>query len=95
MSVLIKPIVTEKMTSLNDKGIFGFVVNRGANKVEIKKAVEEMYGVTVQSVNTMNYKGKPKSRNTKAKIVTGRTPAFKKAVVQLSDGEFIDFYNSI
>ncbi|MBL3656822.1 50S ribosomal protein L23 [Fulvivirga sediminis] len=95
MSVLIKPLVTEKVSALNEKGKYGFVVDRKANKVDIKKAVEKMYGVTVEDVNTMNYLGKTKSRYTKSKVITGRTPSFKKAIVTVADGEVIDFYSEI
>ncbi|UII34806.1 50S ribosomal protein L23 [Fulvivirga ulvae] len=95
MSVLIKPLVTEKVSALNEKGKYGFVVNRKANKVEIKKAVEKMYGVTVEDVNTMNYLGKSKSRYTKSRVVSGRTPSYKKAIVTVADGEVIDFYSEI
>ena len=72
MSVLIKPVVTEKVSALNEKGKYGFIVDRKANKVEIKKAVEKMYGVTVEEVNTMNYLGKKKSRYTKSRVISGR-----------------------
>ncbi|ELR72659.1 LSU ribosomal protein L23p (L23Ae) [Fulvivirga imtechensis AK7] len=95
MSVLIKPLVTEKVSALNEKGKYGFVVDRKANKVEIKKAVEKMYGVTVEDVNTMNYLGKKKSRYTKSRIISGRTPSYKKAIVTVADGEVIDFYSEI
>ena len=95
MSVLIKPLVTEKVSALNEKGKYGFIVNRKANKVEIKKAVEKMYGVTVEDVNTMNYLGKKKARYTKSKIITGRTSSFKKAIVTVADGDIIDFYSEI
>lgn len=95
MSVLIKPLVTEKVSDLNEKGKYGFVVDRKANKVEIKKAVEQMYGVTVENVNTMMYQGKQKTRYTKSKIITGRTKSFKKAIVTVAEGEVIDFYSGI
>ena len=96
MEVLIKPIVTEKMTELSEKlNRFAFVVDRRANKIEIKKAVEEMYNVTVEAVNTMNYAGKSKSRFTKAGVISGRTNAFKKAIVTLVEGDTIDFYSNI
>ena len=95
MTVLIKPLVTEKVSALNEKGKYGFVVNRNANKVEIKKAVEKMYGVTVEDVNTMNYLGKKKSRYTRSSIISGRTSSFKKAIVTVADGEVIDFYSEI
>ena len=66
-----------------------------ANKVEIKNAVEELYGVTVKSVNTINYSGKLKSRYTKAGVIKGKTPAFKKAIITLKEGESIDFFSNI
>jgi large subunit ribosomal protein L23 len=95
MSVLVKPLVTEKVSDLNEKGKYGFIVERKANKVEIKKAVEQMYGVTVESVNTMQYQGKQKSRYTKSRIITGRTSSYKKAIVTVAEGEVIDFYSGI
>jgi large subunit ribosomal protein L23 len=96
MEVLVKPLITEKMTDLSEKkGQYGFVVNRKANKLEVKKAVEDMYGVTVQSVNTMIIPGKKRSRNTKTKFIIGRTSAVKKAIVTLAEGESIDFYSNI
>jgi len=95
MSVLIKPLITEKASSLNEKGKYGFVVNKNANKVEIKKDVEQMYGVTVESVNTMIYQGKTKSRYAKSRVIKGRTSSFKKAIVTVADGEVIDFYSGI
>ena len=95
MSVLIKPVVTEKVSALNEQGKYGFIVNRKANKVEIKKAVEKMYGVTVESGKTQNYLGKSKTRYTKSGIITGRTPSCKKAIVTVKDGDVIDFYSEI
>lgn len=95
MSILIKPLVTEKMTSLNDKGKYGFVVAKTANKVQIKNIVEKTYGVNVISVKTMIANGKAKSRNTKSKVTVGRTQSYKKAVITVAQGEIIDFYNGI
>jgi len=96
MDILIKPIVTEKMLPLAESlNRYGFIVEKKANKIEIKKAVEELYNVEVESVNTINYSGKNKSRYTKAGVVTGKTKAFKKAVVTLMKGEKIDFYSNI
>ncbi len=95
MSVLKKPLITEKISTLNESGKYGFIVDRNANKVDIKKEVEKMYGVTVESVNTMRYQGKRKSRFTKSKVVTGRTAGFKKAIVTVAEGEVIDFYSGI
>lgn len=95
MSVLKRPLVTEKVSALNEKGKYGFVVDIEANKVEIKKAVEKQYGVTVEHVNTMRMMGKQKSRYTKAGVLEGRKPNFKKAIVTLADGEVIDFYSNV
>ena len=97
MGIIIKPIVTEKQTAITDKfpNRYGFRVSPDANKLEIKKDVEEMYGVTVESVNTMNYAGKKKSRYTKSGIINGKTSAFKKAIVTLKEGETIDFFSNI
>ena len=95
MSVLIKPLVTEKVSAMNEEGKYGFVVSKDANKIQIKTAVEKAYGVTVESVNTMVYPGKTKSRYTKSRIITGSTPSYKKAIVKVSDGDVIDFYSGI
>ena len=96
MSVLKKPIITEKMTAAGEKlGQFGFIVDKRANKVEIKKAVEKTYGVTVESVNTLNNAGKVRNRYTKTGFVTGMKGATKKAVVTLKKGDSIDFYSNI
>ena len=96
MGILIKPLVTEKMTILGEKlNRYGFIVDGDANKVEIKNAVEQMYGVTVKDVNTVNYHGKRKSRYTKAGILTGRANHFKKAFVTLAGEDKIDFYSNI
>ncbi len=96
MKILIKPIITEKMTDLGEKlNRYGFIVHREANKIQVKQAVEELYGVDVQAVNTMRYSGKIKSRNTKTGLISGRTSAFKKAIITLAEGETIDFYSNI
>ncbi|MBN2863072.1 MAG: 50S ribosomal protein L23 [Bacteroidales bacterium] len=96
MEILLKPIVTEKMTSQGDKfNRYGFVVAKNANKLQIKKAVEELYSVEVVSVNTIRYGGKIKSRNTKSGILTGKTNAIKKAIITLAEGNKIDFYSNI
>lgn len=96
MDILIKPIVTEKMTIQGEKlNRYGFIVDRAANKLQIKAAIEQMYGVTVIEVNTMNYYGKRKSRFTKAGLLTGRSNHYKKAVVTLADEDKIDFYSNI
>ncbi len=96
MDILIKPLVTEKMTNQAERfNRYGFVVDRSATKPQIKKAVESLYNVTVETVNTMVYGGKIKSRYTKAGIITGKTASYKKAVVTLAEGESIDFYSNI
>jgi len=96
IEILKKPLVTEKLTAEAEKfNRYGFVVDRRANKIEIKNAVEEMYNVAVEQVNTMNYQGKAKSRFSKTGFVTGRRPHFKKAIVTLKEGDAIDFYSNI
>ncbi|MFL5752178.1 MAG: 50S ribosomal protein L23 [Bacteroidia bacterium] len=96
MQILIKPIITEKMTSQAEKlNRYGFVVDKKANKIQIKQAIEKMYGVTVESVNTQQYIGKVKTRNTTRGLAVGRVNRNKKAVVTLKKGDTIDFYASI
>lgn len=95
MSILIRPLVTEKVSALNEKGKYGFVVDGTANKIEIKNAVEQKYGVNVEQVNTMNVMGKFKSRFTKAGVLSGRKPNYKKAIVTVANGEVIDFYSNV
>ena len=96
MNILRRPIITEKMTAQTEKlGRYGFIVDQKANKLEIKKAVEGMYNVTVEGVRTMRYGGKAKSRFTKSGVIAGRKNNFKKAIVQLKKGDTIDFYSSI
>jgi large subunit ribosomal protein L23 len=96
MDILIKPVITEKMTGISEKlHQYGFIVAKDANKIQIKKAVEQMYGVSVTAVNTIRYAGKSKSRYTKKGYVQGRTDAFKKAIVTLGEGQTIDFYSNI
>jgi large subunit ribosomal protein L23 len=96
MGVILKPVITEKMTAKGEKlNQFGYIVDRRANKLQIKGEVEELYGVDVLSVNTMNYSGKKKSRNTKSGVISGKTNAFKKAIVTIAEGESIDFFSNI
>ncbi|KAA6327170.1 50S ribosomal protein L23 [termite gut metagenome] len=96
MGIIIKPLVTEKMNKIIDKlNRFGFIVRPSANKLEIKKEVESLYNVTVESVNTARYSGKNKSRYTKAGLIKGRTNAYKKAIVTLKKGDTIDLYSNI
>ncbi|GAB2780369.1 MULTISPECIES: 50S ribosomal protein L23 [Salinimicrobium] len=96
MSILIKPIITEKATAdseLNNK--YAFVVDNKANKIEIKDAVESAYGVSVTKVRTINVRPDRKTRYTKTGVVTGKTSAFKKALVQVAEGETIDLYSNL
>ena len=96
MDIIVKPVVTEKMNA-QAEGLrkYGFIVDKKANKVQIKKAVESLYGVTVESVNTIYYAGKRKSRYTRTGYVAGKRNAFKKAVITLREGDTIDFYSNI
>jgi large subunit ribosomal protein L23 len=97
MGIIIKPVITEKQTTITEKmpNRYGFRVSPDANKLEIKKAIEEMYSVTVTDVNTMNYSGKRKSRYTRSGIIKGRQASFKKAIVTLKAGDIIDFFSNI
>ena len=95
MSILKKPLTTEKSAAINESGKYGFIVDGKANKVEIRKAVEKMYGVSVKEVNTMRYHGKLKSRYTKSGVISGRKSGFKKAIVKVAEGDVIDFYSGI
>ena len=93
MSILIKPIITEKATNdseLNNR--YTFQVNKKSNKVEIKKAVEAVYGVSVEKVRTINVRPDRKTKFTKTGVQHGKTNAVKKAIVQLAEGETIDLY---
>lgn len=96
MGIIIKPVVTEKMTNLSEKlGRFAFIVERDANKIQIKQAVEKQYSVNVVSVNTQVNNGKIKQRNTRSGVVFGRVKRYKKAIVTLKKGETIDFFSGI
>ena len=96
MNILIKPVITEKMTKESETyNRFGFIVDRRANKLESKGAVEKMYGVSVEKVRTMIYPGKAKSRNTKGGVISGKTKSYKKAIIDVAKGESIDFYSNI
>lgn len=96
MSIIKKPVITEKMTAISEKyNRFAFVVDKKANKIEIKKAVEEMYDVAVDSVRTMICIGKKRVRGTKSGMIVGKTSTYKKAIVTLVEGDSIDFYSNI
>ena len=96
MSIILKPIITEKMTQMGEKlNRYGFLVDKSCNKLQIKKAIKDIYGVEVSDVNTMNFQGKKKTRYSKSGFITGRSNAYKKAIVTLAKGETIDFYSNI
>ena len=96
MIIIKKPVITEKMTAISEKlNRYAFIVDVRANKLQIKKAVQDLYGVQVAAVNTMRYDGKLKSRYTKTGVVQGKRDAFKKAIVTLAKGETIDFFSNI
>ena len=96
MIIIKKPVITEKMTAISEKlNRYAFIVDKRANKIQIKESIEELYGVKVADVNTMIIKGKPKSRYTKSGVIKGYTSDYKKAVVTLAEGEKIDFYSNI
>jgi large subunit ribosomal protein L23 len=95
-TILVKPLITEKADTLSEgKNQYSFIVDKGANKIEIRKAVEALYTVNVEAVNTMVIPGKRKTRNTKKGVLHGRKPSYKKAVVTLATGENIDFFGDI
>ncbi len=93
MSILKRPWISQKISSLNKKGTYGLVVHKRANKIEIKKEVERIYSVTVERVNTMHCIGKQKSRYTGKSVQQGRRASYKKALVTLKPGDLIDFYD--
>jgi large subunit ribosomal protein L23 len=96
MNVILKPIITEKMTQMGEKlNRYGFKVDKRANKLQIKQAIKDIYGVEVADVNTMLYRGKGKTRYSKSGFISGKSTNFKKAIVTLAKGESIDFYSNI
>ncbi|MDO4672579.1 50S ribosomal protein L23 [Falsiporphyromonas endometrii] len=97
MGIIVKPIISEKMTDITDKmpNRYAFRVSLTANKIEIANAIEKMYNVKVVSVNTMRYDGKRSSRYTRGGLIKGSKPAFKKAVVTLKEDQIIDFFGNI
>jgi len=95
-NVLVKPLITEKTETVSEKeNRYSFVVDKRANKIEIKDAVEKMYGVAVVAVNTAIMPAKTKSRNTKSGVIKGKKSSYKKAVVRLAEGDIIDFYGDL
>ena len=96
MSILIKPIITEKATTASElNNLYSFEVSLNANKIEIKNAVEAAYGVSVTKVRTINVRPDRKTRYTKTGVITGKTNAYKKAFVQVAEGETIDLYTNL
>ena len=96
MSIIKKPVITEKMTLESEKfNRYAFVVEKKANKIQIRKAVEQQYDVVVDSVRTMVCIGKKRVRGSKSGMIVGKTSTYKKAIVQLSEGDSIDFYSNI
>ena len=94
MSVIIKPVISEKANYLTDlRGAYSFLVDNKANKIEIKKAIEEAYGVKVADVRTMIYAPKISAKYTKKGLQIGKTNKLKKAVVTLVEGEVIDIFS--
>jgi large subunit ribosomal protein L23 len=94
MQVLKKPVITEKANGMNESGVYCFVVDKHANKIQIKQVIEKTYSVTVESVRTVRTPGKLKTRYTKSQVISGRKPGYKKAYVQLAEGEIIDLYDA-
>ena len=93
MSILMKPVITEKATKTSElNNCFTFLVKKNANKVEVKKAVEAAYGVSVEKVRTINVRVERSNRHTKTGMITAKNGAYKKAMVQLAEGDVIDFY---
>ncbi len=91
--IIIRPMITEKAERLSTKrNQYTFLVARDSNKIEVSKAIEKMYNVSVDSVNTMMMPGKPKARNTRNAIIKGKKPSFKKAVVSLKPGDEINIF---
>lgn len=95
IAILKRPIVTEKMTTLQEKGTYAFEVVPTANKIEIARAVEKKFNVTVLNVRTVNVKGKTKTQMTRKGRFSGRTSAWKKAIVRLKDGDKIEFFQNV
>lgn len=96
MNIDIRPIVTEKATAYSEKqNCYTFAVSPDANKFQIKDIVEKLYNVRVVKVNTVNYAGKRKARYTKAGLIRGQKPAYKKAYVTVAEGQTIDYYSNI
>jgi len=95
IGIIYRPIVTEKLTNIQEKGIYAFEVDPKANKIEIARAVEKRFNVKVKNVRTMNYKGKTKTQMTKRGRFVGTTSHFKKAIITLKAGEKIELFGNV
>lgn len=93
--ILKRPIVTEKITALQEKRQFSFEVSLDANKIEIAKAVEKKFKVSVVSVRTLVVKGKRKTQLTRRGRFEGRKNTWKKAIVTLKEGDKIDYFENV
>ncbi|TAF64544.1 MAG: 50S ribosomal protein L23 [Cytophagales bacterium] len=94
-NIIKRPLLSEKASIQSEAGVYTFVVDRKANKIQIKKALEKMYGVEIVNINTINTASKPKMRYTSSRVVQGRTKPYKKAIVKVAEGEFIDVYGNV
>lgn len=94
MSILKKPLVTEKISRLDKYGVYGLIVDKRADKQQIRQEIERFYSVTVDKINTMRYAGKPVTRHTKSRVMKGSRPSYKKVLVKLKAGDTIDFYSN-
>jgi len=95
-NILIKPLVTEKMTGLMEKeNKYGFIVDYKTNKIEIAKAIEKKFDINVVAVNTIRYKGKTKTQFTKRGRFTGKTPRYKKAIISVKEGQTLDLFEDV
>jgi large subunit ribosomal protein L23 len=95
IGIIYRPLVTEKISKFQEKGIYAFEVDLQANKIDIARAIEKKFNVTVKNVRTMNYKGKTKSQMTRRGKFTGTTSHFKKAIVTLKEGDKIDLFENV
>src|SRR5882762_1108353 len=95
IGIIYRPIVTEKMTNMQDKGLYAFEVDPGANKIDIARAVEKRFNVTVKNVRTMNFKGKMKTQMTRKGRFQGKTSRFKKAIITLKEGDKIELFGNV
>ena len=96
MNILFKPIITEKASKISESlNQYTFLVDKRSNKIQIKKAVEDIYDVKVDNVSTINYGSERKKRYTKNGIQNGKSNSMKKAIVKLAEGDKIDFYDNL